>query len=721
MKHYPGSAILALWLLALPMASPAFEIPPEQFHSGLSLQGYTGVLNTPSAHVTQEGFLYGLYSNQKEAMWRDRTQYEDNYLFSVGAFSIAEIGGRLTNAPGVPVRDLSANVKLTSEPFFRQFPHAPVFAVGWQDVGGGAKLLQSRYAVVSEDIWRLRLSTGYGFGPHRMKGVFGGGEFKAHDWVYLLAENDTKETNLGARVVTPPFWKIPVSFTATAKTSLNHRPGNMDLGVGFAFPLDFQMRTATTGTNRRPSMDEAGTFSAPDLQPPSESPAERNEGGGDVHRLEDVVVGQPPEGRSAPVSPTPGGDRNARLAALRERLVNAGFMNVRVGNREDRTLVIEYENVTFNHNELDALGVVSGMAAEAFRDDFRFIRVIIRKKGIRVLQVSMPLPELATFVQEGRNLSELAELVAVSRRIDDDADVSFAEGDANGSALTAALVLWPGLTTFVGTDAGAFDYLLSLKPELFVNLWKGGVVNARWDIPLSWSDNLNDGKPFRDNRAPARLERLMLFQGIKLLPDVMANLGAGTVAPHLYGTLNELFWTPGTGEHAIRLVQSWGRDAQGGSTAETYLASYRYYFSPLDLFLTGTAGKFLAQDRGYAVEMKRMFGDTGFAVYYKNSTATDKRHWQAAGVTFSFPLTPARDMKHYYGMQLRGTDEWTYSQETVIAKTRNDIPAFPLAATPLPTASLYDQYLNRDRLNESYILSHLFRLREAWSTYHGKL
>lgn len=32
----------------------------------------------------------------------------------------------------------------------------------------------------------------------------------------------------------------------------------------------------------------------------------------------------------------------------------------------------------------------------------------------------------------------------------------------------------------------------------------------------------------------------MFFQGIKLLPDLMANLGAGMLMHDLYGTLNEL-------------------------------------------------------------------------------------------------------------------------------------------------------------------------------------
>jgi len=207
------------------------------------------------------------------------------------------------------------------------------------------------------------------------------------------------------------------------------------------------------------------------------------------------------------------------------------------------------------------------------------------------------------------------------------------------------------------------------------------------------------------------------------LPDLMANLGAGIIVPDAYGTLNELVWSPDSGNHSVRLVQSWQRNDNNNSVAETYLATYRYYFSPLDIFLSGTAGKFLSQDRGYAFEMKRMFGDTGFSVYYKNSIATDDHHWQAAGVTFSFPLTLSRDMKHYYRMQLRGKDDWAYSQESVIttgSQKSNDILKSPLAVTPSPTTSLYEQYLNRDRLNGSYIISHLSRLHEAWIRFGNK-
>lgn len=711
MKQLQRLIIAALWLMGLPVVCPA----DEQFHSGLSLQGYTGILNTPSAYVSQEGFISGLYSDQKETMWRDKTSYQHNYLFSVGVFDFAELGGRLTEAPGVPARDLSANVKLTTEPLVRNHPYAPVLAAGYQDAGGGAKFFQNRYVVVSEELWRLRLSAGYGFGPQRMKGMFAGGEFKAHDWFYLLGEHDTRDTNLGARIVTPQFWNNPVRFTATVKTSLNHQPGNVDIGFGFTFPLDFQVRTAPT--REAPAAANAVSRTAPDSA--SHIPAEplptieASEAGRLTDNQATVTVSQSP----LPPATPPASTETARLTALQKRLVKAGFRNVRVGSREGETVVIEYENVVFNHNEMDALGVVSGMAAAACSADYRLLTVIIKKKDLRMLQVSMPLKELADFVVQGRNPSGLAERMSVSNRCDDDPSVTFVESDGNSSVLTTSLVLWPGLTTFVGTERGVFDYLLSIKPELFVNLWKGGVINARWDLPLAWSDNLDNGQPFRGSRTPAQMDRLMLFQGVKLLPEVMVNLGAGMVSPEVNGTLNELAWIPGTGNHAVRLVQSWGRSDNNSTTTETYLASYRYYFAAADLFLTGTAGKFMAQDHGFALEMKRMFADTGFAVYYKNSTGADKHHWQAAGVTFSFPLTPARDMKPYYGMQLRGTDDWSYSQETVLTtgtQKTNDVLNFQLAATPQPTASLYNQYLNRDRLSEAYIMAHLPRLHSAW-------
>jgi len=212
------------------------------------------VLNTPNAHVQEEGSLQAQYSNQIDQRWRGKVGFQNNYLLSVGMFNFAEFGGRLTNTVGDVslfnsathgVRDLSANIKLSTAPLTHDKPYLPVFGAGLQDIGGGATNLRTSYLVLSEDLWRFRFSAGYGRGPDRMKGLFGGAEFKAHEWVYLLGEYDTKETNVGIRIVSPEIWKSPVRIAATAKTSLDYKPGNIDIALGITFPLDFRKREKT--------------------------------------------------------------------------------------------------------------------------------------------------------------------------------------------------------------------------------------------------------------------------------------------------------------------------------------------------------------------------------------------------------------------------------------------------------------------------------------------
>jgi hypothetical protein len=674
-------------LIVLTVSTRGGAAEPQQLHNGLSLQGFTGILNTPSAHVTEEGWLYALYSNQEESKWRKRTRFQDNYLFSVGMFSFVELGGRFLESPGAG-RDLSGNLKVTSAPLTREYPLIPVIAAGLQDIGGGARLLQTRYLVVSEDIWRFRLSAGYGSGPDRMKGVFAGGEFKAHDWAYLLADYDTRETNVGARVVLPQFWKVPLSFTATAKTSLNYRPGNFEVAVGLTLPLDFKVRSRESGVR-------------------SQEPGVRSQ--------EPGVRSQEPGVRSP----------KSKIASdLRDALVGESFLNVRVGT-QDRTLVVEYENSIFNQNELDALGLVAGLAGEAAGDGLDTLRMVIKRRNIRMATVSMPLEQLRLFLERPEGAGNLRDNLIVNFYTEESGGVTFAAGEGNSGMFNTSISLSPGLTTFVGTEVGVFDYLLSLKPELTTTLWKGGAVNARWDLPVSWSDNLEDGKAYRSSRQPAQLERLMLFQAWKPLPFVMLNLGGGMVVHDRYGMLNEAVWSPEDGQHRFRVLQGWNRDGTTRRQSDLLLGTYRYYYSPLDVSLEGSVGKFWAEDKGFSLELKRFWEDTAVSVYYKDTKGTDNKSWQSVGIQFSFPLTPRRDMKPIAKIQLRGSEEWSYAQETTLKNnnvnsprgTLNYLAPYPLAVNPQPSTSLGRTYFNRDRLSEAYIRQHLERLREAWLKY----
>lgn len=693
MRYITDPCTKALLFVCLLISTMA-QAGAAEFHNALSLQGFTGILNTPNAHVTEEGKLYALYSNQEEIEWRSKARSQDNYMISIGLFDRFEAGGRFVEAPGA-ARDLSFNGKLRI-PFIPTDSFLPQLAVGVQDISGGknANMLKTYYAVASQELWRLRFSLGYGTGPDRMDGLFGGAELKTCDWFYLLADYDTKETNVGARVVTPHLFGYPLNLQLTAKTSLDHNPGNIELAVGLQLPLGLEHH----GSAPIPAV----AVQSQPLPPPTGVPAP--EAGSDSRHIPLPVNGGVNADSSDP-----------QLRLLLQKLANQGFLNLRVGTKGEM-LVVEFENSRFNQNELDAFGVVAGTALRHMPTDCKEVRLISRKKNLVILQLTAPAQELRDFYLDAATEGKLQGKLHISEEVANDGDVVYIKGEENSSVLNSSLVLYPGLKTYLGTEIAAFDYLLSLKADLFVDTWKGGVINAGWDLPLLWSENFDNGKYFGDERDDSRMDRLMLFQALRPTPGLMAILGAGMVVHDTYGTVNEAIWSPGMGAHRFRLMQAYGEDRDHRKN-ESYLGGYRYYHAPLDTSLEATVGRFWTEDTGFMLELKRFFGDTAVIFYYKNSEATDNKNHQAVGVQFSLPLTPRQDMKPK-PVQVRGSEEWSYSEESEIAKNGSwNYIGTTIGTKPETPFNIGRVFYNRDRLNEGYIRKHLLRMRDAYVKY----
>ncbi|CAK0774768.1 Exopolysaccharide biosynthesis protein YbjH [Gammaproteobacteria bacterium] len=730
MTHF-SVFLLALSVAVLSVPSSLFA---EEFHNALSLEGFTGLLNTPNAEVINDGEFSGLYSNQKENGFRSRLAREDSYLFSMGFLPFAEIVGRLTDTPDGKLRDLSGSLKVKL---------LPDVAIGVQDVGGGSSFFRTKYAVATETWQRFRMSLGYGSGPDRMKGLFGGVEFKTTDWLTMIGENDTREANVGLRIITPALFGWPVQAQVTAKTSLAYHPGNMEFGIGFQFPL------GNKHENRTPLQSEATTLHVPEQKLSRESnqpvvPAGPEKGPSQVPKKEGAGRAAPPLRRDTldhprvsqhslacfekPIPPrlsrgagqTEAGNTD-RLRLLFDKLVSNGFQNVSVGIKGDDVLVVEYENGRYHHNELDGLGVVIGMVIDIVPKSFETLRVIVKKENLGILRLSAPLEAFRAFLQDSGAYGDLNKKLSITRGGEDTGDVSVIAGPGNPSRLTSSLVLYPGLKTFVGTEVGVFDYLLSAKADYFVNAWNGAVFNARWDIPIAWSGNFDNGRAYRANRQNSRLDRFMLFQALTATPSVMIDLSAGMIQPDTYGTLNEMMWTPGDGTQRFSLKQAYAsnRDKEAPfQKHELYLGSYRYYFSPFDLSLKGTVGKFFDNDIGFSLELKRFFGDTALSVYYKNSRTVSQEHVQVAGLLISLPLTPRRDMKPGL-VQVRGSEEWSYYQETkIVSRGGGGNFVSTSIGNDLSVPNNLDRvFFNRNRLSEPYIRKHLLRLRDAYMTY----
>jgi Exopolysaccharide biosynthesis protein YbjH len=686
-------------------------VAAQEFPNALSLQGFTGIMNTPTANVQKEGTLALWYANQHET----RGVYSNNesYLFSVGLFSLLEGGGRIAQG----YKDLSAQFKVTSAPFTpKQYPWFPTFAFGVQDVGGKASYFRSSYFVATEEINRFRLSLGYGNGPDRMEGTFGGVELKAFQWLYLLGEYDTKDTNIGARLVTPDIFGYPVNLQASVKSAVNNHPGNIDFSVGFQFALGQDWHRSDV----RPV--EQATVAVSSLSADGSGAVPAKAG---VEAVA-TVLKNTPRTDSTPLkagatamdagATLAAGSRSELLCSLRDKLVADGFMNVRVGAHDSDLLVIEYENARYTQSQLDGMGVVLGMVVKYLPNEFKSVRLVLKVQNLSMIQVTVPVSNLGMFFRNAGMNDTLRDLVAVSYTTDDNLEVSFVEERSAATWFRSRLTLAPRLKTFVATEVRTLDYLLTLAPSLMVDLWKGAVLNASADIPVAWSNGFDDHEPFRTYRNDPQFESLMLSQALRVRPDLTVSVSGGMISNEVYGTVNEAYWYSREGNHRLGFLQGFGKDNHYSFNRTAYLGSYRYTYTPLDASLTLTGGSFWDNDRGVRADLTRFWGDTSFSVFYKMSRTPQDENYQIGGVQVAFPLTPRQGMKPY-PVQVKGTDEWSYRLQTVTKSPDGTNSVFVSIGETPPVQTIPKTYYDRDRLTPEYIKTHLLRVRDAYLRY----
>ncbi|MDD2733286.1 MAG: YjbH domain-containing protein [Desulfuromonadaceae bacterium] len=733
MRKVLRKMIILYILLAIGAAQVVQAEGATPYPAALSLQGFSGILNTPSAFVLPVGTLQIMYSDQVDTRWQQIPGFwQDNYHVAVGLFDFAEISGRLTSGPhsiyGGGVRDLSASAKFSTAPFTRDYPWLPALAVGMQDVGGGASLLQSSYAVASTDLWRFRLSAGYGSGPDRMKGVFGGVELILFDWMRLLGEYDTDDTNVGIRLTTPPLPLVPVSLQLTGKTTVSgSHAGSVDFAAGLSIPLDVKEWNRPARDRTPVQSADAAVIATPAVLP-------------DALQTTAAAVSKgakplPVEGTPEPVTAATDADGNAPLHRLQQQLDDAGFIRVRIGIKGTNELVVQYENVRFLYNELDALGLIAGLVTQSAPERFARVTLVTLRKGVAMTALQAPRRLLKDFidsdnVKEQQALRELRKTVVVSNNPKTDG-VRFLTTSERSWLPPLQLAVSPGLKTHIGSEIGVFDYLLSVRPEVTINPWQGGLVNIRWNLPVTWSNNFDTYQPYGFQHQKSGIDRLQFTQAFKLVPSMMVNIGGGLLDQHWYGTLNELIWQSEYGRHRSSFVQGWAagdEEVKGWTSRQKpvadktlYLGSYRYNLPGLDLSLEGTGGRYWNQDEGFSVGLKRFFGDVAVSVYYKNVNTLENRHIQAAGLQLSLPLTTRKSL-NVGPITAGGTDEWSYAQESQIVASgeANYTNPYSIGITPQNSTTLERSYYNRDRLHAAYIISHLERMQDAWRTFGNR-
>ncbi len=218
----------------------------NNFYSHLSYHGYTGIINIPTADITNYKTIEFLYTKQTPYLKRlkNKINYKTNdHSFSIGILPFIEIGGRLSdivNENRYIIRDLSVNLKIQI-PKLNIFPSfLPTFAIGFQDFAGKTGTFKSKYIVATKKIKKLKISLGYGFGSQRLNGLFLGAEYKINNYLYLLADNDTKYKTLAILFNTYNlFNNINISLMISKNINNKFKFGNsFNLGINLKYNLE---------------------------------------------------------------------------------------------------------------------------------------------------------------------------------------------------------------------------------------------------------------------------------------------------------------------------------------------------------------------------------------------------------------------------------------------------------------------------------------------------
>ena len=689
-----GSAELILFVMILFISQNVFSRDP---HTSLSLQGYSGLLNTPNAAQISHGSVSAQYSDL--VFHKNEYTHNNNLTTAIGILPFVEVGGRIAwfdtqsncYISGCSLRDLSANVKI-SLPFLPSDLFS--LSVGQQDIGGAANHFDTRFLVASKVLKNTRVSMGWGQQIkkqtiNRLEGLFGGIEIQALPWLNLIAEHDGESANLGAKLVSPknqlPFG---VTFSATALLYQDSKdlPQKQFYGLSLNLPLGRQH-------------DPSAKIPRPSTDPERiETKKPRTE----TKHLD--AIKRPSLNGHQKSRPAVNGENN-RLLALLHRLENTGFERISVGEIASHSgsseLAIQLENTAFNVNELDAVASVLKTANEAVAGQYQYLTLLLTKQGINTYWIKVPLA-----LQTGLNKHESSLGGGISSGFGANLPhINWKYRDLRVQRFKPRVTLSPSLSSAVATEFGVWDYSLALEAMTSISLWKGAIATTSYTQSFNQSEDFEENGVFYNNRQLSAFKNYGLQQILKVNNQFYSSFFVGLSAYDYRSIINETSYFTRDGRHRFNLLAGVYKNIyETDISKKSYLASYRYYLPYYDLSSTLTVGQFWEQDQGLRIDLKYWFADTAISLFYKDTDST------FVGMGLSIPLSPKKSFNSAWG-QVKGANSWHYALQTRIGNSRNNVSFRSALLAPLPL-SLNETMFNEDRLNPLYIQKNTTRIYE---------
>jgi Exopolysaccharide biosynthesis protein YbjH len=659
--------------------------------TGITTQGSTGGLVIPSAKVLSEGSMAFTLGNYMEPQFNYPKR--GNYSLGVGLLPNVEIFGRIADyqdpIPGSIFvngpRDLSANVKLQLPDFWKD---GPTFAIGANDVGGGAQFFQSFYGVMGHHIrqdldWTLGYAKGKSIlgtpaGGRAFNGLFGGAElYFGNTGMSGLAEYDGQTKHLGIRYQSD---LLPLLGGSQLSATLQRSLGAHDaLGQN---------------TNR--------TSLAVSLMVPLERNAKKAQQFAPAQRL--PAIDAKPSGMVATLAD--------RLEGLQKGLSKAGLERVRVG-MQGATVVVEYENNRYAQNEADAVGIVLGLGAEFAPANAQRVQAVTLKAGLRNAATSVDVLAYRSFLRDNQAAPVRSSLTVTRAPVYQDDEVQW-HSAAPSERSKVRIELKPEIDYALATEFGLFDYSLALNAQSIIPLWQGAEIYTSYIRQLANTANVEQGRVFQSYRQRDGFKTVALHQSVWLGKAVHANVGVGKYNYDNKGVQGEATVYVPNRDDVVRLRAAQYQRLAGQTSNQTrpMAATYRWVPSPT-MWIEGGFQSYSDGGRGPSLALTRWFGDVAAHLVYTRSNVS-----QFAGLEISIPLTPRRGMEPGL-FSFAGTPQFTKGVRTRITDGNT-------STNNVDTRSARDfaagynaeqRELNLGRQGQAYYSSQIYRMREAFYLY----
>lgn len=690
-------------------------VPTLAFAQGnMNMQGVSGLLNVPDASVLEYGTAAIAWDNQVDGRFaRPRTLNAkgNDINFAAGAFPHFEMVGRNVAPESTSGgSDLSFNIKI-------QLPWELLpglnFAIGEMDFGGSVNEYDTKYAVATWQYGPIRTTLGAGTydgrveGTGRLDGVYGGVEFAATDWLSVILEDDAYSMNTGIRLSTPQRW-LPSGWQASMLWMYSAEEGVDDRQDWYGFnvkiplaaeyarvlpksrPRSLAVAKANTVTSESYDGDSA-LQNNPLLAPPSSSPSEA------MSRLDTA---------------------NAEKA-LKSRFVAANFEQVRV-QKYGREWIIAFENVQYNANDIDAIGVAAGVAAMSLPEGDRFY-LQLEKYGVATFGLGGEVNAWKAFLGGNGAIPDSEMVTAPSNKLRRRSTggglfASSLKNSIDYLAFRPDVRIRPILSSTVGTEYGVFDYSLAARADVVLPLWPGAAFNVSRD----W--NVNDTKDFTregiyggvfyNQRVTEGVKDRIFSQTFRHGQGFTSMISYGRFYGAVDGASIESRWEPGDGRHRFNILATDFEEKQRPeNTHNARLLSYRYFAQSINSEVSITGGDFYNEDSGYRLEFVQHVGDVRLHLLYKTSEDNS-----FATLGFTIPLTPRKGMTRIAGIHAEGQANWAYGITTILGEQGNRL-VFGPNIVPTVYNDLRNTYFSGDRLNGAYIRANQERLVDAWQRY----